>query len=70
MAQYSTGGFVVLPGGYGTFEELMEMVTWNQVSLTAARTGDADQVSSGYTSCRSSLSMVRVTLSAQGYQTD
>jgi hypothetical protein len=32
MAQYSTGGFIVLPGGYGTFEELMEMVTWNQVN--------------------------------------
>lgn len=32
MAQLSTGGFVVLPGGYGTFEELLEMVTWNQVS--------------------------------------
>lgn len=31
MAQLSTGGFVVLPGGYGTFEELLEMVTWNQV---------------------------------------
>jgi hypothetical protein len=31
MAKLSTGGFVVLPGGFGTFEELMEMVTWNQV---------------------------------------
>lgn len=31
MAQYSTGGFIVLPGGYGTFEEMMEMITWNQV---------------------------------------
>ena len=32
MANYSTGGFVCLPGGYGTFEEMMEMITWNQVS--------------------------------------
>lgn len=31
MAKLSTGGFVVLPGGFGTFEELFEMVTWNQV---------------------------------------
>jgi predicted Rossmann-fold nucleotide-binding protein len=31
MAKYSTGGFVCLPGGYGTFEEMMEMITWNQV---------------------------------------
>ncbi|WOO84389.1 Cytokinin riboside 5'-monophosphate phosphoribohydrolase LOG5 [Vanrija pseudolonga] len=33
MAQLSTGGFVVLPGGYGTFEELLEMVTWNQLGI-------------------------------------
>jgi predicted Rossmann-fold nucleotide-binding protein len=33
MAKYSTGGFVCLPGGYGTFEEMMEMITWNQVRL-------------------------------------
>jgi predicted Rossmann-fold nucleotide-binding protein len=32
MAQLSTGGFIVLPGGYGTYEEMMEMITWNQVS--------------------------------------
>ena len=31
MANYSTGGFICLPGGYGTFEEMMEMITWNQV---------------------------------------
>ncbi|TVY14357.1 Bifunctional cytokinin biosynthesis protein [Lachnellula arida] len=24
-------GFIALPGGYGTFEELMEVVTWNQL---------------------------------------
>ncbi|KLT43633.1 hypothetical protein CC85DRAFT_284341 [Cutaneotrichosporon oleaginosum] len=33
MAQLSTGGFIVLPGGYGTFEELLEMVTWNQIGM-------------------------------------
>jgi uncharacterized protein (TIGR00730 family) len=26
-------GFVALPGGYGTLEELMEMVTWNQLGI-------------------------------------
>ncbi|KAK4686873.1 cytokinin riboside 5'-monophosphate phosphoribohydrolase, partial [Tremellales sp. Uapishka_1] len=33
MAQLSTGGFVVLPGGYGTFEEVLEMITWNQLGI-------------------------------------
>lgn len=33
MAALSTGGFVVLPGGYGTLEELLEMVTWNQIGM-------------------------------------
>lgn len=33
MAELSTGGFIVLPGGYGTFEELLEMVTWNQIGM-------------------------------------
>lgn len=23
----------MLPGGYGTFEEMMEMITWNQASI-------------------------------------
>lgn len=27
------GGFVALPGGYGTFEELMEVTTWNQLGI-------------------------------------
>ena len=26
-------GFVVLPGGFGTLEEAMEMITWNQLSI-------------------------------------
>ena len=26
-------GFVALSGGYGTLEELMEMITWNQLGL-------------------------------------
>jgi predicted Rossmann-fold nucleotide-binding protein len=33
MAKISTGGFIVLPGGFGTFEEVMEMVTWNQLRI-------------------------------------
>lgn len=32
MAELSDG-FVALPGGYGTFEELMEIVTWAQLGL-------------------------------------
>ncbi|OBT58469.1 hypothetical protein VE04_01510 [Pseudogymnoascus sp. 24MN13] len=26
-------GFIALPGGYGTLEELMEVVTWNQLGI-------------------------------------
>lgn len=26
-------GFVAMPGGYGTMEELMEVVTWNQLGI-------------------------------------
>ncbi|KZF21389.1 hypothetical protein L228DRAFT_249201 [Xylona heveae TC161] len=26
-------GFIALPGGYGTLEELMEIVTWNQLGI-------------------------------------
>ena len=38
MASYvlkggSGSGFVALSGGYGTLEELMEMVTWNQLGI-------------------------------------
>jgi uncharacterized protein (TIGR00730 family) len=38
MAQEVLGGgegsgFVALPGGYGTLEELMEVVTWNQLGI-------------------------------------
>jgi uncharacterized protein (TIGR00730 family) len=31
--------FVVLPGGYGTFEEMFEMVTWLQLRLHAKPVG-------------------------------
>lgn len=34
MAQRSDA-FVVLPGGYGTFDELCEMLTWNQLGIHA-----------------------------------
>jgi uncharacterized protein (TIGR00730 family) len=27
------GGFIALSGGYGTFEELMEVTTWNQLGI-------------------------------------
>ncbi|WVR05150.1 hypothetical protein IAU60_002162 [Kwoniella sp. DSM 27419] len=33
MAEMSQGGFIVLPGGYGTFEEALEMTTWNQLGI-------------------------------------
>lgn len=32
MAELSDA-FIALPGGYGTFEELMEMITWNQLGI-------------------------------------
>lgn len=32
MAQRSDA-FVILPGGYGTFDEACEMLTWNQLSI-------------------------------------
>ncbi|CAE6436970.1 unnamed protein product [Rhizoctonia solani] len=28
-----SGGFVGLPGGYGTFEEVLEVITWNQLGI-------------------------------------
>ncbi|KAG2075907.1 hypothetical protein BDR04DRAFT_1004364 [Suillus decipiens] len=27
------GAFVGLPGGYGTFEEILEVITWNQINI-------------------------------------
>ncbi|OCF41437.1 TIGR00730 family protein [Kwoniella heveanensis CBS 569] len=33
MAKLSQGGFIVLPGGFGTFEEVLEMITWNQLGI-------------------------------------
>lgn len=32
MAQ-SSAGFIALPGGYGTAEELFEVITWNQLGI-------------------------------------
>jgi uncharacterized protein (TIGR00730 family) len=34
MAELATG-FVALPGGFGTFEEVIEILTWNQLALMA-----------------------------------
>lgn len=33
MATETSLGFVGLPGGYGTFEEVMEMITWTQLGI-------------------------------------
>ncbi|CAO1627704.1 unnamed protein product [Sympodiomycopsis kandeliae] len=33
MAKESQRGFAGLPGGYGTFEEVLEMVTWSQLGI-------------------------------------
>lgn len=33
MAGGPGSGFIALPGGYGTLEELMEVVTWNQLGI-------------------------------------
>jgi uncharacterized protein (TIGR00730 family) len=30
-----SAGFIVLPGGLGTFEEVFEILTWNQIGLIA-----------------------------------
>ena len=27
------GGFIGLPGGFGTFEEVFEAITWNQLNI-------------------------------------
>ncbi|MFN8543893.1 MAG: TIGR00730 family Rossman fold protein [Candidatus Binatia bacterium] len=35
-------GFVALPGGYGTFEELFEAITWSQLGLHAKPIGVLD----------------------------
>lgn len=32
-------GFIALPGGFGTFEELLEMVTWSQIGYSAKPCG-------------------------------
>lgn len=29
----ASSGFIGLPGGYGTLEELAEMVTWSQLGI-------------------------------------
>ena len=35
-------GFIALPGGYGTFEELCEMLTWAQLGIHAKPVGLLD----------------------------
>lgn len=34
MAEYADG-FVALPGGYGTLDEILEVLTWNQIGTLA-----------------------------------
>lgn len=36
MAELSTG-FIALPGGFGTFEEFCEVITWTQLEIHAKR---------------------------------
>jgi len=36
MARRSCG-FIGLPGGYGTFEEVFEVITWTQLGIHAKR---------------------------------
>ena len=38
MAELS-GGFIALPGGFGTFEEFFEVLTWSQLGLHAKPCG-------------------------------
>ncbi|KAJ1309856.1 hypothetical protein OPQ81_006621 [Rhizoctonia solani] len=33
MMAIESGAFIGLPGGYGTFEEVMEVITWNQLGI-------------------------------------
>jgi len=33
MASRAEAGFIALPGGYGTFEEVLEMITWTQLGI-------------------------------------
>lgn len=37
MAKRADGGFVALPGGYGTLEELLEVTTWSQLAIHEKR---------------------------------
>jgi uncharacterized protein (TIGR00730 family) len=39
LMEQSADAFVALPGGYGTFEELLEIITWAQLGLHAKPIG-------------------------------
>ncbi len=41
MAQ-NADAFIALPGGYGTLEEVMEMITWQQLGIHAKPVGFLD----------------------------
>ena len=38
MAKLAGGGFIALPGGFGTFEEVLEAITWSQIGINEKRT--------------------------------
>jgi uncharacterized protein (TIGR00730 family) len=38
----AAGGFIMLPGGYGTFDEFFEMLTWTQLGIQAKPCGILD----------------------------
>lgn len=37
MARLAGAGFIGLPGGFGTFEEVLEAVTWSQLGIHQKR---------------------------------
>lgn len=39
LMEQSADAFIALPGGYGTFEELLEIITWAQLGLHAKPIG-------------------------------
>ena len=39
MMQEEADAFIALPGGFGTVEELLEMITWQQLGIHAKPVG-------------------------------
>ena len=55
MMEELSDGFVALPGGFGTIEEIIEMATWAQLGLHTKPFGLVDVAASTSTSSRSSI---------------